>query len=326
MFLLLWLLLTFQETEVWLCPVHRDVQSVESGQCNICERELEKRRFVPAWSCPMHSEVIGEEGEACSICNMDLARTTQEIQWRCPRHPDVSQPEPGNCPIGGGPLERQSTAMPHGDHNPRHGDILFMAPNGFNHLEGTLSDDRIFKFYLYDDFTRPIDAGRVKARIGDRFLTPASRGDHSELIIEPPINYPAELTLFVRFEGSDEEDRFDFIFVDSGAPVTTDLSSFVIPEEPERIVQEIFRRDTRIQDLMRVGGWTDLYIPAMEAKELALTLGTLEGEAVALPVKKLVRAAWLLDMYGDLGNRLKIESAYGLFEEGIRDLEEMHAR
>ena len=29
MFLLLRMLLTFQETEVWLCPVHRDVQSVE---------------------------------------------------------------------------------------------------------------------------------------------------------------------------------------------------------------------------------------------------------------------------------------------------------
>ena len=89
MFLLLWLLLTFQETEVWLCPVHRDVQSVESGQCNICDRNLEKRRFVPVWSCPMHSEVTGEEGEACSICNMALARTTQEIQWLCPRHSDV---------------------------------------------------------------------------------------------------------------------------------------------------------------------------------------------------------------------------------------------
>ncbi len=326
MFLLLWLLLTFQETEVWLCPVHRDVQSVESGQCNICERELEKRRFVPAWSCPMHSEVIGEEGETCSICNMDLARTTQEIQWRCPRHPDVSQSEPGNCPIGGRPLDRGAVAMPHGDHNPRHGGILFMAPNGFNHLEGTLSDAGIFEFYLYDDFTRPIDAGRVKARIGDRFLTPASEGEHGQLSLEGPIDFPVEMTLFVRFENSDKEDRFDFIFADARAAISPDVSPFVLPEGAERIAQEIFRRDTRIQDLMRVGGWTDLYIPAMEAKELALALGAQEGEAVDLPVKKIVRAAWLLDMYGDLGNRLKIESAYGLFEEGMRELERIHAR
>ena len=325
MFFLLWLLLTFQETEVWLCPVHRDVQSVESGQCNICERELEKRRFVPVWACPMHSHATGGEGDVCSICKMALARTTQEIQWVCTRHPDMSEPHPGNCPVGGRPLERRSVAMPHGDHNPRHGGMLFMAPNGFNHLEGALSPDGIFSFYLYDDFTRPIDAGRVEARIGDRSLTPAGDGDHSELTIDGGIAYPVELTLFVRFEGSDDEVRFDFIFVGPRAPIA-EVSPLLIPEGPQKIAQAIFLRDTRIQDLMRVGGWTDLYIPAMEAKELALALGTREGETVALPVKKLVRAAWLLDMYGDLGNRLKVESAYELFEEGIRDLEEIRTR
>ena len=326
MFLLLWLLFALQETEVWLCPVHRDVQSVEAGQCNVCQRDLEERRLVPVWACPMHAQVSGEEGDTCSICNMALARTTREVQWLCPRHPDVIETGSGKCPIDGRPLERRSVAMPHGDHNPRHGGILFMAPNGFNHLEGALSDDGVFRFYLYDDFTRPIESGEVEARIGERFLTSAADGDHSELAVEGSINYPLELTLFVRFDGSDKEERFDFIFVGSREFVTADLTPFVIPEEPALIAREIFLRDTRIQDLMEVGGWTDLYIPAMEAKELALALGMRDGETVSLSVKKLVRAAWLLDMYGDLGNRMKVESAYELFEEGISDLERTHAR
>jgi hypothetical protein len=274
----------------------------------------------------MHSHVKGADGEVCSICNMALVPTTREIQWVCPRHSDIGGTAPGTCPIDGQPLEKRSMAMPHGDHNPRHGGILFMAPNGFNHLEGTLSEDGVFRFYLYDDFTRPIGPDRVKARIEDRFLTPVEGGMHSEVSIGEPTSFPVEVVLFVQFDGAEEEERFDFIFAASGSPASMDVSPFVIPTEPERITEEIFLRDTRIQELMRVGEWTDLYIPAMEAKELALALSAREGEGVALLVKKIVRAAWLLDMYGDMGNRLKVESAYELFEEGIRDLAGIHAR
>jgi hypothetical protein len=84
-------------------------------------------------------------------------------------------------------------------------------------------------------------------------------------------------------------------------------------------------RDARLRELIANGTWPDLYIPALEAKDLVLALAEKEPERVALPAKKLVRAAWLLDTYGDLGNREQVESAYRLFEEAIRELEDVHA-
>jgi hypothetical protein len=85
------------------------------------------------------------------------------------------------------------------------------------------------------------------------------------------------------------------------------------------------RRDERVRDLIARGVWPDLYIPALEAKDLVLALSEREGDRVGVPAKKLVRAAWLLDAYGDLGNRLEVEKAYHLFEEAIRELEAAHA-
>jgi hypothetical protein len=221
--------------------------------------------------------------------------------------------------------------MAHGDHNPRHGGILFMAPNGFNHLEGTLSETGVFRFYLYDDFTRPLHAEHAKARIGDRWLEAAPDGTYREVQLEDPEfpvepAEPVEIVLFVQFEGGENEERFDFIFPGSIASTQPVAGPLVIPSSPDQIIEEIYRRNEWLERLVRVGGWTELYIPALEAKELALALSASEGDTVALPVKKIVRAAWLLDMYGDVGNRPKVESAFRLFETGVRELEEMHAR
>ncbi len=49
-------------------------------------------------------------------------------------------------------------AAAHADHSPKHGGIFFMAPDGFHHLEGTYPEAGLFRLYLYDDHTQPIDA------------------------------------------------------------------------------------------------------------------------------------------------------------------------
>jgi len=295
-----------------------------------------QRLLAPSYSCPMHQH-IDEDGEgACPICGMNLVPTTRELQWFCPDDPRVLSEAPGTCPDGNAMLLR-SLPMAHGDHNAKHGGILFMAPNGYHHLEGTLDEEGVFRLYLYNDFTKPIDATPFEAVVDDQPLGADPGGEFLSASVGTPESYPAELVVQVQFPGADAERgeaRFDFVFVESMiggivAEAPADvlvLPEFRIPETADGIYAAIKDRDDRIQRLIDNGVWPDLYIPALEAKDLVLALVDKEPEIVAVPAKKLVRAAWLLDVYGDMGNRVEIERAYRLFETSILELEVARAR
>ncbi len=319
--------------EVWLCPVHRDEQSVGPDNCPIGGREMVKRILVSSYSCPMHQNIDEDHEGKCPICKMNLAPTTRELQWFCPDNPEILSAEPGNCPDGSS-MHIRSIPMAHGDHNAKHGGILFMAPNGYNHLEGTLDEEGTFRLYLYNDFTKPIDAAPFEARIDDAELAPVTDGEYLSASIGAPATYPAEHVVHVNFPGAEKDEaRFDFIFVESmvtgeGEKESTRLMlpEFRVPETADGIFEAIMHRDLRIQELIANGVWPDLYIPALEAKDLVLALNERESELVSVPAKKLVRAAWLLDVYGDMGNKVEIETAYRLFEQSIRELEAVRAR
>jgi hypothetical protein len=261
---------------------------------------------------------------------MVLVSTTRELEWFCPSHPDVVRSEAGACPRDGGTLSLRGLGMPHGDHNPRHGGLLFMAQDGFHHLEGALGPDGLFRLYFYDDFTRPLPAHGFRARVDDRELQPS--GDDASLTLRTAraVGEGVDLTVQVRFPGSEREERFDFILggetdgLPAPAARVADRSS--VPADAAGLMEAIRTRSRRVDDLVRRGAWPDLFIPALEAKDLALVLLEREGERVALPVKTLVRAAWLLDLYGDLGKKAEVEAAHRLFARGMADLETAHGR
>ena len=41
-----------------------------------------------------------------------------------------------------------------------------------------------------------------------------------------------------------------------------------------------------------------------------------------MALKRIVRGAWLLDLYGDQGDRTRVGEAYEIFAEGMRGLPE----
>ena len=309
---------------VWLCPEHRGHPEDGPGFCALCGRPLARRRLATLWSCPMHPQVTRPAAGACPSCGMTLVSTTRELEWFCAGHPDVVEPEPGACPKDGRALSLRGVAMPHGDHNPRHGGLLFMAPDGFHHVEGTIGPDGLFRLYVYDEFTRPLPARAFHARVDGRDLQASADGDFLTLATEASSN-TAELTVHVRFEASDREERFDFVLsreAGGGAsPAASVASGSPPPTDSAGLTEAILARSRRVDELVRRGAWTDLFIPALEAKDLALALLERDGEKVALPVKTLVRAAWLLDLYGDLGKKAEVEAAHRLFARGIADLE-----
>ena len=68
-------------------------------------------------------------------------------------------------------------------------------------------------------------------------------------------------------------------------------------------------------------------MPAFQAKDLALALDehkdelTPERRKVAEPaIARLVRAAYLLDAFGDIGNKQQISDAYAKFLEAEADI------
>ena len=114
----------------------------------------------------------------------------------------------------------------HMDHNPKHGGIFFMALDFRHHLEGTLTGPGMFRVYLYDARTRPLDPERLKEAEGTVYWgefpdppgIPLKIGEDEEMLVaelDREVEFPLTLTLLLRFSGSHpgaEPELFNFIF------------------------------------------------------------------------------------------------------------------
>jgi hypothetical protein len=114
----------------------------------------------------------------------------------------------------------------HQDHNPRHGGIFFMALDNEHHLEGVLLEPRIFRLYLYDSQTRPVDALRLSATKATVFwgeyteppgmpLAPSSDRAALEALLDRTPEFPVTLTALVAFPGQRPDQKpelFTFTF------------------------------------------------------------------------------------------------------------------
>ncbi len=141
------------------------------------------------FSCPMKCE--GEKtypaAQACPKCGMDLQ--------------DVNS---------------------HQDHSAKHGGTFFMAPDKKHHLEGTLSGNGEFRIYFYDEFTKPIPAGKFTAKgtawtNGKDNITPLTLtvGTNKEWLTGPVNNsaaFPMRIKIFIDFKDGNEPQVFDFDF------------------------------------------------------------------------------------------------------------------
>ena len=105
------------------------------------------------------------------------------------------------------------------------------------------------------------------------------------------------------------------------------LAQVPIPDTVPEMVQQLKARTDQIKMLIDRGLFADVYVPAFQAKDVALAL---EAHQSGLPaakreitepaIAKLVRAAYMLDAFGDLGNKQQISAAFDQFALASKDI------
>lgn len=105
----------------------------------------------------------------------------------------------------------------HSDHSPKNGGMLFMAADGFHHVEGLYLASGMFKVFVYDNYKQPMAPGAFRGTVEvpgrePVRLVPSSDGRTLEARLGT-LPMPAEIGLAMQFEKADAAERFDFIFV-----------------------------------------------------------------------------------------------------------------
>ena len=347
----------------YLCPQDAGTGAegavgVAPGKCKVCGRALQPATAILTYDCPSHRDLALTEASSCPICGKALLPRTMARVWKCLEHPEAAQVAEGACPRCGKAMGTTFVDLPHGDHNPKHGGVFFMAPDLWHHIEGVLSDEKTFRLFVYDNFTRPLKLEGIAAHFqewkassgGEALLDPqkvallaAGNGEYLEAKREGS-RLPAHLTLFVVFDLARVESskprepcRFDFSFEKTASEPGDDAPAWLqaaprleIPADSRQLEKELERRAQRVQELVSRRALTSLYVPALEAKDLALSLlerkeavPAEERPALERAAAAIVRGAWLLDLHGDMGDFEKVKEAHKVFQEGVDEIDRL---
>jgi Heavy metal binding domain len=323
---------------VYVCPMHADVVDHKDGECPICKMGLEPMRLDTVHTCPIHSVVSEKHPGKCPICGRPLGEVTVSIAWRCGGS-DTDLMEPQACKDGTQAVRVQKS-LAHGNHNPQHGGQFFMAADNWHHIEGTYPSPGVFRLYFYDDYTKPLPLAKVKevkARLVTKEetdpktfvtkevasvpLTLSAEGNYLEAAIEA-LPLPANITLQAVFTKDSKEQRFDFTFAEHSVAATTDAVdgatrlAMDVPADPGGVLKMLVERREAVKEIVARGGFTEVWVPALQAKELALALEMFAREfperrrgEVEAATKQIVLAAFRLDAAGDRGEREEVQKA-----------------
>ncbi len=361
----------------YVCPMKGDEEVIEDhpGKCRKCGMVLVPVRLDSVWTCATRPLLVtASKPGKCPVDGTPLIQVTAAVSWSCKDKPSVSALEPGTCPDGSAMI-KQYAARAHGNHNPQHGGVFFMAPDAWHHLEGTYLRSGVFRLHLYDDYTKPLPLNLARDVSASLFAKDAKTGKETAIplvrsgrYLQAPIGkraFPAQMFAMVKFKPDGPEHRFDFGFEDyskeppkapvatmtstmpapipgaspaaspampSGAEVSTGIDPALvqlpIPDTVPEMLAQLRTRTDQIRVFIDRGSFASIYVPAFQAKDLALALDAHKHElpadrrkVVEPAIARLVRSAYLLDAFGDLGNKQQISQVYSKFVEAERDIQ-----
>jgi hypothetical protein len=113
----------------------------------------------------------------------------------------------------------------------------------------------------------------------------------------------------------------------SGGAIDPSLIQVPIPETVPEMLEQLTARKEQIGSLIDRGNFAAVFVPAFQARDVALaleqrlaTLPSSSRERGAPAIQRLVRAAWMLDAFGDLGNKQQLTDAFTLFSSAVAEV------
>ena len=256
-------------------------------------------------------------------------------------------------------MEVRYSPRPHGSHNPQHGGQFFMAPDNWHHLEGAYPVPGRFRVYVYDDFSKPLSmaqARNVRGRVVIKEAFDPKTGTTRELASTPLVlapngaflearidprtvsALPVKLTAKISFSTGDKESRFDFAFPAYSHDVPTFAATAAsvgkpapvapaAPIAPDALLSDLKARSAEVASLLKSGALGGIFVPALQAKDLALEIQAKQAganqERIEASVKQIVLAAYQLDNSGDLGDAEKAQEAFRRMRMAVAELDSL---
>ena len=350
----------------YTCPMDPDIVEDKAGTCPRCRMTLEPIRLDTAYACPTHTTEIQATAGKCRIDGRPLVPVTVSLYFSCADNPTVHDLNPGTCADGKPRVlarERRAHGDHNPRHG---GQFFMASDNfhhleGTYPREGVF---RLYFYDDFTRPLGRADITNFAARAVTReSFDPATKGyrdieavpfalskDGRYLEARVPGALPAQITAKVTFRAGDPEHRFDFSFPalttepKPGAPVVAapptgakaQFEASVPTEAPrtsEALLDDLTAQSKAVDGAVKSGAFGQIYLSALAAKDAALQLEAADGDQpetrrvqITAAVRQIVLAAWLLDQYGDLGDRQRIDDAYQAFAAGVAELLRAYAR
>ncbi len=332
--------------QAWMCPVHAVVTETQAGSCRLCGRSLVPVVVSLTWTCRGEVNAAFLEPGRCGDGSPRVGkRTLRPHGNHNPQHGGQFFMAPDTWHHLEGTLPRARTFRLH-----IYDDYARTLPaKDLGVVRG-----RVVTRERFDAATR------TTTELASFPLRASKDGAALEATIEAA-TFPATLAVKVQFKPGAPEYRFDFTFPaltreppaarpataprapaapTAASPAPTDVPATApeaAPEAPAAVtplpgtmgemLDALRARHGEIRDLITKGDFGAVWVPAFQAKDLAIALephvshldtrarGTAEPAIV-----DVVRTAWLLDSVGDSGNREAVERAFGTFGEAVSRL------
>jgi hypothetical protein len=315
----------------WMCPVHAVVTEQQPGSCRLCGRSLVPVVVSLTWTC--RGEVNAEFLEP-GVCRDGSPRIGKR----------TLRPHGNHNPQHGGQFFMAPDTWHHLEGTlPR--DRLFRLHVYDDYARSlpaaalTAMQGRVITRQRFDTATRTTIEERAFP------LKPSKDGRSLEAAIDRA-SMPSAMSVKVRFKPDAPEYRFDFTFpaltrepaapqAASARPVARPPSGSKDPDprtsEGEvlstpppgtmaEMLADLRKRRTEIDELIKKGDYGAIWVPAFQAKDLAVALephvghlGVQERSNAEPALADVVRTAWLLDSVGDTGNAEQVGRAYTAF-------------